>query len=95
LAEGARAHFAETVVAPEDGGARKAPPDFPYITDWTDSSNGAWCNIIIESIFGVRATVSEGITAAPQFGKFDPDAVLRGLAYQGKNYNITRKGISG
>ena len=55
--------------------ARKAPPDFPWITDWTCSSNGAWCNTVIESIFGVRATFKDGITARPQFGQFDPKAV--------------------
>jgi len=88
-----QAHFAETVFDPEDGGARKAPPDFPYINDWTCSSNGSWCNIIIESIFGVRAGL-DGITASPQFGKFDPNAVLRNLNYQGTNYTVTRQGIS-
>lgn len=88
-----QAHFAESVVAPEDGGARKAPPDFPYINDWCCSSNGAWCNIIIESIFGVRATFNQGITATPQFGKFDPDARLTNLRYHGKLHRVTRGGI--
>lgn len=88
-----QAHFAETVVPPEAGGARKAPADFPYINDWTCSSNGAWTNVIIESIFGVNATLNDGITAAPQFGPFDRDAVLRNLAYQGKRYTVSRKGI--
>ncbi|MCS7034041.1 MAG: hypothetical protein NZ561_08610, partial [Phycisphaerae bacterium] len=49
-----QAHFCESVVPPEAGGAMKAPSDFPYINDWTCASNGAWCNIIIESIFGVQ-----------------------------------------
>jgi hypothetical protein len=88
-----QAHFCETVVDPEDGGAIKAPPDFPYITDWTCSSNGAWTNIIIESIFGVRATLANGISAVPQFGKFDANAVLKNLNYQGKNYTVTKRGI--
>jgi hypothetical protein len=89
-----QAHFVESAVDPEDGGARKAPPDFPYITDWTCSSNGSWCNIILESIFGVQASFNSGITARPQFGAFDPQSVLRNLSYQGKQYNVTRKGIS-
>ncbi|MBC8107288.1 MAG: hypothetical protein H7Z14_11910 [Anaerolineae bacterium] len=88
-----QAHFCETVVDPEDGGAIKAPPDFPYITDWTCSSNGAWTNIIIESIFGVKATLANGISAEPKFGKFDPNAVLKNLNYQGKNYTVTKRGI--
>ncbi len=88
-----QAHFAESVIAPDAGGARKAPSEWPYITDWTCSSNGAWANIIIESIFGVRATLNNGISASPQFGKFDRDAVLKNLRYQGKFYTVDRKGI--
>ena len=89
-----QAHFVEPAIDPEAGGARKAPPDWPYITDWTCSSNGAWCNTIIESIFGVRATFKDGITATPQFGEFDPNAVLRNLSYQGKQYIVSRNGIT-
>jgi len=75
------------------GGARKAPPDWPYITDWTCSSNGAWVNCIIESIFGVRAGLDGRIEAEPQFGPFDPEARLENLHYHGKRYHVTRKGI--
>jgi len=87
-----QAHFCETVVAPEAGGAIKAPSDFPYINDWTVSSSGAWANIIIESIFGVRAGL-KSIDAAPQFGKFDRNAALRGLRWQGRSYDVTRDGL--
>lgn len=89
-----QAHFVESAVAPEAGGALKAPPDWPYITDWTCSSNGAWCNIIIDSLFGVRATFDQGITAVPSFGEFDAKAVLRNLSYRGKQLTVTKKGIS-
>ncbi|HRK30602.1 MAG TPA: hypothetical protein PLD59_05940 [Tepidisphaeraceae bacterium] len=88
-----QAHFCESVVAPEAGGAIKAPSDFPYINDWTCSSVGAWCNTIIESIFGVRAGL-QTIEASPQFGEFDPKAVLRNLRWQGKQYTVTRAGLS-
>jgi hypothetical protein len=88
-----QAHFAESVVAPDGGGARKAPSDLPYITDWTCSSNGAWVNCIIESIFGVRAGLDGRIEAEPQFGPFDPEARLENLHYHGKRYHVTRKGI--
>lgn len=90
-----QAHLAESVLSPDAGGARKASPEFPWINDWACSSGGAWCNIIIESIFGVRATLNDGITATPVFGKFDPDARLRGLAYQGRQFEITRAGLRG
>jgi hypothetical protein len=89
-----QAQFAESVIAPDAGGARKAPSEWPWITDWTCSSNGAWTNIIIESIFGVRATLNEGISASPQFSRLDPDSVLTNLRCQGKSYTVTRKGIA-
>lgn len=88
-----QAHFAESVVEPDAGGARKAPSDFPWINDWTCSSSGAWANIIIESIFGIRATVADGISASPKFGPFDKDARLRNLAYQGKLFDVDANGI--
>lgn len=89
-----QAHMAETVLSPDAGGARKASPEFPWINDWACSSGGAWCNIIIESIFGARASLSNGLTAEPKFGKFDRDARLRGLRFQGKQYTLTRNGVS-
>jgi hypothetical protein len=89
-----QAHFAESVVPAEAGGARKAPPDWPYITDWTCSSNGSWCSAIIDGIFGVNATLNDGITATPRFASFDPSAALRNVRYQGRLYDVTRKGIT-
>jgi hypothetical protein len=88
-----QAHFVETIIEPENGGARKAPPDLPFITDWTCSSNGSWNATIIEGIFGVRATIANGITASPRFGDFDPGAELLNLQYQGRNYNVIKHGI--
>jgi len=89
-----QAHFAESVIAPEDGGARKAPPDMPYITDWTCSSSGSWVSVIVEGIFGVEATIHKGVTASPQFGAFDPKAELNNLNYQGTQYTVTKKGLT-
>ena len=65
----------------------------PYITDWTVSSSGSWTNIIIESIFGIKATLNKGISAAPQFGSFDAKAELTNIAYQGNLYNADSKGL--
>jgi hypothetical protein len=89
----AQAHFNETAIEPDAGGARKAPPDLPYITDWCCSAGGAWVNIVIESIFGVRAELRDGITATPQFGVFDPDARLRNLRHHGRLYDVDRNGL--
>ncbi len=88
-----QAHFVETAIEPESGGARKATPEGPYINDWTVSSNGSWTNIIIESIFGVNASLRNGISAQPNFGKFDPKAELKNLSYQGKLYHVNKNGI--
>jgi len=88
-----QAHFVEQVIAPECGGAKKAPPDMPYITDWTCSSNGSWAQVIIDSIFGVSVTVKEGISAKPQFGQFDPKAELKNLRFGDKFYHVTRSGL--
>lgn len=88
-----QAHFCESVVPPEDGGAIKAPSDFPYINDWTCSSIGSWAAVIIESIFGVEAGLTN-LDARPQFGRFDPKAALRNLAWQGKRYTVTKDGLT-
>jgi hypothetical protein len=88
-----QAHFVEHVIEPECGGAKKAPPDIPYITDWACSSNGSWTQVIIESIFGVSATLNKGISAQPQFGQFDPKSELKNLRFQDKLYHITRSGL--
>jgi len=89
-----QAHFVESFIEPDHGGARKAPPDMPYITDWTVSSSGSWTNIIIESIFGIKASLNKGISAAPQFGSFDAKAELKNIPYQGNLYNAGSNGIT-
>lgn len=88
-----QAHFVENVLSCTNGAALKAPPDFPFMCDWAVSGCGCWADIIIESIFGVKATLSKGIDARPQFGDFDPKAELHNLHYQGKLYKVTRKGL--
>ncbi len=88
-----QAHFTEPVVPGEDGGARKAPADLPYITDWACSSGGAWVNVILESVFGLEATMDAGLTATPRFGGFDPGARLTHIPYQGRLYTADRDGV--
>lgn len=88
-----QAHLVETSFDPENFGAKKASSDMPYLCDWTVSSSGSWTNIIIESIFGLKATLNEGISAIPQFGSFDPKAELKNINYQGNLYNADSTGI--
>lgn len=91
----AQAHFAEDFVAPEtaNGGAIKAPSDPPYINDWACVSGCNYLEPIVDSIFGINAGLFGGITAKPQFGKFDAKAELRNINYQGKLYTATKTGV--
>ena len=88
-----QAHFVEDVIPPEDGGARKAPFDYPYMTDWACSGSGSWVSVVIESIFGVKAGLDGKLSAHPQFSGFDPKAELHNLMYRGNRYVVTNKGL--
>ncbi|GLZ78203.1 hypothetical protein Afil01_30100 [Actinorhabdospora filicis] len=75
-----QAHFTEEAMPTVAGGARKAPPQLPYIIDWSCSSAGAYVALVIESFFGVDPTVDGPLTSAEGcVTELDPDAVLRGL----------------
>lgn len=90
----AQAHFAETAVAPEaGGGAIKAPSDPPYINDWACVAGCAYLEPIVDSLFGVQAGLSDGLTAKPNFGTFDARAELRNLRYQGKSFHASINGV--
>jgi hypothetical protein len=82
------------VIDAEEGGARKAPFDFPYMTDWACSGGGSWVSVLIECIFGIQAELGAGLTARPQFSSFDPSAELHQLVYRGKKYHVSRKGLT-
>jgi len=91
----AQAHFAETAIDPEaGGGARKAPSDMPWICDWACVSGGAFLDPILEGLFGVTAPLFGNVTAKPRFAGFDAAAELRGLNYQGREYNVTGRGFA-
>ena len=88
-----QAHFAEAVVTAVDGGARKAPPEIPYLTDWACASSGAWLQAIIEGVFGVSAGVDGTLTATPHLDGFDRDARLVNLRHQGRLYSVDARGL--
>lgn len=75
----AQAHFQEEAMPAINGGARKAPPQLPYIIDWACSSAGAYVALVIESIFGVAPTVDGLGTVNGCIAGLDPDAALRNL----------------
>ncbi|WP_350347790.1 hypothetical protein ABIQ69_14265 [Agromyces sp. G08B096] len=74
-----QAHFVEEAEPPVNGGARKAPPQLPYINDWACSSAGAYVALVIESLFGVGAGVDGTVSASGCVARLDPEAVLHGL----------------
>jgi hypothetical protein len=76
-----QAHFTEEAMPAVNGGARKAPPQLPYIIDWACSSAGAYVALVIESFFGVDPKVgSEHLdTSRGCIADLDPHAVLRGM----------------
>jgi hypothetical protein len=90
----AQAHFTEVFLAPEsNGGAIKSTSDQPYINDWACVSGCNYLEPIVDSLFGVNAGLFGQITAKPQFGKFDANAELRNINYQGKRYTAGKNGV--
>ena len=88
-----QAHMVETAIEPDAGGARKAPPTYPWLCDWACSSSGAWLDTVIEGLFGVWASLRDGVQAWPRIDGFDREARLIDLAYQGRLYTVTRDGV--
>jgi hypothetical protein len=88
-----QAQFAEVAYAPDAGGARKSPPEFPWINDWADSSTGSYVSMVIEAIFGVRVGVDGAVTATPRLQGVDPGARLRDLVIRGRRYDVDASGI--
>lgn len=88
-----QAHFAESVFEPDAGGARKAPSDYPWLTDWGCAAAAAWARVIIESIFGVEATLRDGLRARPQLKGLRTGARLVNLPYQGGLYTVDAGGV--
>ena len=87
-----QAHFVEPVFPPEQGGARKAPEDAPYLNDWCCIAAGSFVDMVIDSIFGADLTLHDGIQVTSRLEHFDPRARLVNLPYQGKIFSISRNG---
>lgn len=87
-----QAHFVEEAAPVVDGGARKAPGQFPYLIDWACSSAGAWCELVIGSIFGVEVGVEGSIGVTGVLEHFDRDARLENLVIRGELWHIDAQG---
>ncbi|MFE7407543.1 hypothetical protein [Isoptericola sp. NPDC057559] len=83
-----QAHFVEEAEEPIGGGARKTPPQLPYIIDWSCSSAGAWCELVLAGVFGVEVDLDGTVTAGGCVVELDPEARLEGLVVQGRTYDV-------
>ena len=58
-----QAHFVEEAAPTVDGGARKAPGQYPYLIDWACSLAGSWCEFIVGGVLGVEVGIDGAVTA--------------------------------
>jgi hypothetical protein len=89
-----QAHFVETVFPLEHGAAYKCPEDPPYINDWCCIAGGGFTDLVIDTIFGARPALFDGLKAQPMLADFDANARLVNLRYQAKEYVISAKGAA-
>ncbi|QOR69691.1 hypothetical protein IM660_13565 [Ruania alkalisoli] len=83
-----QAHFVEEAAPPVNGGARKTPPQFPYLIDWSCSSAGSFVELVIGGIFGVHVGMDGSVSTDGWVDQLDPHAALRGLHVAGTSYDI-------
>lgn len=67
--------------------ARKAPDDPPHYEEWIDVAGGAYIGAVLEGVFGVNATLYEGIHTSAALQAQQPGTRFYGLHYQGRRYD--------
>jgi hypothetical protein len=87
-----QAHFVEDVWQPMQGGAFKCPNDPPYINEWCCIAGGAFTDLVIDTIFGLDPGL-DNLRATPNLTGFDHRAELRGVRFQGKQFNVSANGL--
>lgn len=87
-----QAHFVEEAEPAIHGGARKAPPQLPYINDWACSSSGAWVDLVLTSVFGVAVAIDGTVSADGCVAQLDPTARLSGFRVGEASYRISADG---
>ena len=88
-----QAHFVEEAAPTVEGGARKAPGQYPYLIDWSCSSAGSWCELVIGSIFGLEIGVDGAVRVNSNLEHFDPEARLEGLVVRGTHWSVDADGV--
>ncbi|MEZ4694956.1 MAG: hypothetical protein R2832_00935 [Rhodothermales bacterium] len=86
-----QAHFVESYARPIEGGARKAPTEWPFITDWATVCVGGFFELVLLALFGVDAGY-EAIEARPRIAAIDADARLEGIRASGRTVDIGADG---
>ncbi|WP_420114316.1 hypothetical protein [Pseudactinotalea sp.] len=86
-------HFVEEAAEPIEGGARKSPPQWPYLLDWACSSAGSFSELVVSGVFGVEVALDGTVTAQGCLDAVDPDARLVGLRVGEKVYDIDANGV--
>lgn len=87
-----QAHFVETAAPSVEGGARKAPTEWPYINDWTCLAAGGFFDTILLELFGVDFGYKT-LEARPKLTGLDPEARLENLRYRQGLYRVGADGV--
>lgn len=87
-----QAHFVERYAKTIDGGARKAPTEWPYITDWATICVGGFFELVVLQLFGIEFGYAS-ISAAPKLKHIDENAQLENVPFRGVNYSLSAIGL--
>lgn len=82
-----QAHFVENAAPPVEGGARKAPTEWPYINDWTCLCAGNFFETVVLDLFGLDLGYG-AFTARPQVARFDLSAALHNVPWHGALHHV-------
>lgn len=85
-----QAHFVETYAPPVEGGARKAPTEWPYINDWAILCAGGFFETVLLDLFGLDFGYGR-FEARPRLEAFDPAAVLENVPHHGRLHRVQAK----
>lgn len=85
-----QAHFSETIMGMDAGGARKSSPEQPWICDWTCSSNGNWVDVVLRGFAGINPSINGQLNANPIM----KDLELYGIFHHDRMYDLTKDGLN-
>jgi hypothetical protein len=89
-----QAHVVESAAPPENGGARKCPPEKPWQNHWCEVSGGSFIDLILEDVFGVRPGFEGPPGVRSRMAAFDAGARLEHFRCHGALYRIDGRGAN-